>query len=102
MANLEGHTAESITRLQRQLDGLRRGLERFSGRKAHDRAGLREHRVPTRTRGQDSIVCALPVLADVASGFGADWCSHGCVRVYVGARVLCVKLDWRAAGSLAP
>jgi len=68
MAHLEGRTAESITNLKRQLDGLERGLERFGGRHAKDRAGLKRHVVSTQTRGRDSIVCTLPVLADLASG----------------------------------
>ena len=75
IAGLEDKTADSISHLKRELEGVRAGLERSAGRSRHDRGGLRSQ-VPKQTRGRDSVICAVPGLADLATGLGSDWCAH--------------------------
>ena len=77
MATLEGKTSESMVKLKDDLETVRDTLEKTGGRNAGDRAGLRAHTPVKDTRGRDSIVCGIPGLADLANGFGTDWCLHG-------------------------
>ena len=80
MAGFEGSTSEGMTRLRQQLDGLRKALERAGGRDRSDRAGLPQHTPAAHTHGRDSLLCAVPGLADAVQVAGLDWCLHGTGR----------------------
>jgi len=89
MANLEGSTAHGIQRLKSHLAALQRGLEATGGHRPGDRAGLRYHAPVKQRHDRDSVVCAVPGLADVVTGLGVDWCAHGTGKESgVGARPL--------------